>query len=345
MLSGEQSNTSVIVDDGELSGDREVLPGAVRGTQPRGRNRRGPDRRPAPSKSPPPWAGSRASGNRRRRWPANQPVRRLPPPDGPRRVNSPSPTSSLPAALTRGGWQWMPRPRAPDFTAEAHALGVATATVHRRLAEALGPRRNQPPGRDIAPGVAQRVRAVMGRGGYRRRDLRRGPRRTSAGIGRRQRRDAAADPRRPAPRPDPAGAGTGRASAALGHPGLRRRAAAAHRRTKLPGCAAAGRRRDAAVLRLRGWRRRSASSPGSRSRRHGWTIAPRRSWPATQRSYRARWTGTRRCSWHCGWIRRCTKLFMSCETGPDWLAIPVIASQSSPEQYRLRRLCRSRSGR
>jgi 1,4-alpha-glucan branching enzyme len=45
-----------------------------------------------------------------------------------------------------------------DFTAEAHALGVATATVHRRLAEALGLAAESAPGADIAPGVAQRVR-------------------------------------------------------------------------------------------------------------------------------------------------------------------------------------------
>ena len=45
-----------------------------------------------------------------------------------------------------------------DFTAEAHALGVATATVHRRLAEALGTAAEAVPGGDIAPGVAQRVR-------------------------------------------------------------------------------------------------------------------------------------------------------------------------------------------
>ena len=45
-----------------------------------------------------------------------------------------------------------------DFTAEARALGVATATVHRRLAEALGTAAESAPGGEIAPGVAQRVR-------------------------------------------------------------------------------------------------------------------------------------------------------------------------------------------
>ncbi|XAS68418.1 1,4-alpha-glucan branching enzyme [Micrococcaceae bacterium Sec5.7] len=45
-----------------------------------------------------------------------------------------------------------------DFTAEARALGAATATVHRRLAETLGLSEESVPGRDIAPGVAQRVR-------------------------------------------------------------------------------------------------------------------------------------------------------------------------------------------
>lgn len=45
-----------------------------------------------------------------------------------------------------------------DFTAEAHALGHATATVHRRLAETLGVSAEAVPGGVIAPGVAQRVR-------------------------------------------------------------------------------------------------------------------------------------------------------------------------------------------
>ncbi len=45
-----------------------------------------------------------------------------------------------------------------DFTAEAHALGAATATVHKRLADALGTSVEPVPGRLIAPGVAQRVR-------------------------------------------------------------------------------------------------------------------------------------------------------------------------------------------
>jgi 1,4-alpha-glucan branching enzyme len=45
-----------------------------------------------------------------------------------------------------------------DFTAEARALGAATATVHRRLAEALGQSKEAEPGKVIAPGVAQRVR-------------------------------------------------------------------------------------------------------------------------------------------------------------------------------------------
>ena len=48
--------------------------------------------------------------------------------------------------------------RGIGFTAEAHALGAATATVHRRLAEALGTATESAPGQDIAPGVAQRVR-------------------------------------------------------------------------------------------------------------------------------------------------------------------------------------------
>ena len=52
-----------------------------------------------------------------------------------------------------------------DFTAEAHALGAATATVHRRLAETLGQSTEPKPGQLIAPGVAQRVRAAWAEAG------------------------------------------------------------------------------------------------------------------------------------------------------------------------------------
>jgi 1,4-alpha-glucan branching enzyme len=52
-----------------------------------------------------------------------------------------------------------------DFTAEAHALGAATAAVHRRLAEALGVASESVPGGDIAPGVAERVRQSWAQAG------------------------------------------------------------------------------------------------------------------------------------------------------------------------------------
>ncbi|GGH97072.1 1,4-alpha-glucan branching enzyme [Arthrobacter liuii] len=47
-----------------------------------------------------------------------------------------------------------------DFTAEARALGAATATVHKRLAEALGQSAGHEPGNGAAPAVAQRVRTA-----------------------------------------------------------------------------------------------------------------------------------------------------------------------------------------
>ena len=52
-----------------------------------------------------------------------------------------------------------------DFTAEARALGAATATVHRRLAEALGQSAESEPGKVIGPGVAQRVRQAWAEAG------------------------------------------------------------------------------------------------------------------------------------------------------------------------------------
>ncbi|MET4096491.1 1,4-alpha-glucan branching enzyme [Arthrobacter sp. UYCu712] len=55
--------------------------------------------------------------------------------------------------------------RGRGFTAEAHALGAATATVHRRLADALGVATEAVPGGDIAPGVAQRVRQSWAQAG------------------------------------------------------------------------------------------------------------------------------------------------------------------------------------
>ncbi|WAH99195.1 1,4-alpha-glucan branching enzyme [Arthrobacter sp. MMS18-M83] len=45
-----------------------------------------------------------------------------------------------------------------DFTAEARQMGQATATVHLRLAETLGTARERVPGQDIAAEVARRVR-------------------------------------------------------------------------------------------------------------------------------------------------------------------------------------------
>ena len=52
-----------------------------------------------------------------------------------------------------------------DFTAEAHALGAATATVHRRLAEALGTSAEPSSGTVIGPAVAQRVREAWAEAG------------------------------------------------------------------------------------------------------------------------------------------------------------------------------------
>ena len=155
VLSGEQSNSSVIVDDGESAAIVKFFRVLSEGQNPEVE------------------VGAALTAGRTFEVPATlgwvtgeweAPVRgaRHRPP---RAANWPWRTSSLPADWMPGGSPSMRRSSGRDFTAEAHALGAATATVHRRLAEALGVASEAVPGGVIAPGVAQRVRQAWAEAG------------------------------------------------------------------------------------------------------------------------------------------------------------------------------------
>ncbi len=131
VLSGEQSNSSVIVDDGESAAIVKFFRVLSEGQNPE------------VEIGAALTAGRTAEVPATLGWvtgewetPAAAPGQRRPP--GPRAANWPWRTSSSPADWMPGGWPSTRPAGGPDFTAEAHALGAATATVHRRLAEALG---------------------------------------------------------------------------------------------------------------------------------------------------------------------------------------------------------------
>jgi 1,4-alpha-glucan branching enzyme len=153
VLSGEQSNTSVIVDDGEAATIVKFFRVLSEGTNPEvevgaALTSAGTAEVPA------------TLGWVRGEWLAQG----VPSPDG-TATGSRHAEGELAVAhefLAGGLDAWRLAVDAArsgtDFTAEARALGAATATVHRRLAEALGQSKEAEPGKVIAPGVAQRVR-------------------------------------------------------------------------------------------------------------------------------------------------------------------------------------------
>ena len=108
----------------------EVLPRALRGPEPGGGNRRGPDRRRHRGSSGDPRVGHRRMGDARARTARAAP--------GPAQGELAVAHEFLAGGLDAWRLAVDAASRGTGFTAEAHALGVATATVHRRLAEALG---------------------------------------------------------------------------------------------------------------------------------------------------------------------------------------------------------------
>ena len=141
-----------------------------------------------------------------------------------------------------------------DFAGEAARLGTALAEVHETLAESFET------GTMPAAEVAEAMRARLGRGGADRARagvVRRAAARRLRRAGRARRAGGAADPRRPAPRPDPAH------GARLEGRRLRGRAGQAALRAGAARLPLARRRRDDALLRLRRARGRSAPSPAT----------------------------------------------------------------------------------
>jgi len=201
-----------------------------------------------------------------------------------------------------------------DFTAEAHALGVATATVHRRLAAALGVTAESVPGRDIAAGVAQRVRqswaeagSAVGPYGDALDKLLARLEGSSAGSLQRIHGDLHLGqilqvPGEPGKAPR---------WAILDFEGEPLRPISERNFPDVP-------LRDVVGM-LRPSTTPPAPPPGNiptpQCRRPGWTTVPRLSWPGTPKSPPEPSTGTRRCLWRCGWTRPSMKLFTSYAIG------------------------------
>ncbi|TLM82003.1 1,4-alpha-glucan branching enzyme [Pseudarthrobacter sp. NamE5] len=162
VLSGEQSNSSVIVDDGDSAAIVKFFRVLSEGTNPEvevgaALTAAGTSEVPATLG----WvrgewlaqggsgAGAAATGN------------------GSRYVQGELAVAHEFLAGGRDAWRLAvdAARSGSDFTAEARALGAATATVHRRLAEALGESAEPQPGHVIAPAVAQRVRQAWAEAG------------------------------------------------------------------------------------------------------------------------------------------------------------------------------------
>ena len=126
VLSGEQSNTSVIVGQ---PGDRQAVPGGGRGREPRRPRADGAGRRGLRAGGPP---GRGARGDHHR--PGRRPHRTGP--------TWPTPASSCPTARTPGGWRWQAVQAGRPFVARGPRAGGG----HRPGARDAG-RGDAPPSR------------------------------------------------------------------------------------------------------------------------------------------------------------------------------------------------------
>ncbi|KUM34676.1 1,4-alpha-glucan branching enzyme [Arthrobacter sp. EpRS71] len=146
VLSGEQSNTSVIIDDGGSAAIVKIFRVLAAGKNPE--VELGAALTAAGTTEVPATLG----------WISGSWV-------GPASSGSAEATGELAVAheFLLGGldaWRLAVEAAAAgkDFTAEAHGLGAATATVHARLAETFGTQDGQDQGPDIIATVARRVR-------------------------------------------------------------------------------------------------------------------------------------------------------------------------------------------
>ena len=160
VLSGEQSNSSVIVDDGESAAIVKFFRVLSEGVNPEvevgaALTAQGTSEVPA------------TLGWVRGQWiaPLSQPSGQVPADS--RRVQVELAVAHEFLAGGRDAWRLAvdAARTGTDFTAEARGLGAATATVHRRLSDALGMTGESAPGQIIAPGVAQRVRQAWAEAG------------------------------------------------------------------------------------------------------------------------------------------------------------------------------------
>ena len=152
VLSGEQSNSSVIVDDGDSAAIVKFFRVLSEGTNPEvevgaALTAEGTSEVPA------------TLGWVRGEWQTAAQLAGEAGP-GPRQAHGELAVAHEFLAGGRDAWRLAvdAARTGSDFTAEARALGAATATVHRRLAAAFGTAVEAVPGHVIAPGVAQRVR-------------------------------------------------------------------------------------------------------------------------------------------------------------------------------------------
>ncbi|KNH15437.1 glycogen branching protein [Arthrobacter sp. ZBG10] len=163
VLSGEQSNSSVIVDDGESAAIVKFFRVLSDGTNPEvevgsALTAGGTTEVPA------------TLGWVRGEWLAQGPVNGAGAGQSGRSTRTVQGELAVAHEFLAGGrdaWRLAvdAARSGTDFTAEAHALGAATATVHRRLAAALGTSAEPSSGTVIGPAVAQRVREAWAEAG------------------------------------------------------------------------------------------------------------------------------------------------------------------------------------